>query len=182
MITVGIDLDNTFWNLGETALDILNKKYGYNINFDTLYSYDVSMGHPDFRQENMDEIYLEAAKLCKPYEDAVRVVNKISNIIGVQVFFVTSSTTRELDVKIPYLHQLIDRFGYYDVIVMHHKELLNVDYMIDDLYRNICNPRLKHGFLFYQPYNIDSIPITYDNVSVVYDWNQIEEELIPLLK
>lgn len=181
MITVGIDLDNTFWNLGETALEILNEKYKRDVKFDTLYSYDVSMGHPDFRQENMEEIYLKAAELCRPYERAVSVVNSIIDMSYVKVYFVTSSTPKELEVKIPRLHNLINYFRDSDVIVMHHKELLNVDYMIDDLYRNLCNPHLAHGFLYYQPYNFDSIPITNRSVDMVLNWSDIENELIPLL-
>lgn len=181
IITVGIDLDNTFWNLGETALDILNNKYGHNIDFKTLYSYDVSMGHPDFRKEDMRQIYLEAALTCEPYRDAVRVVNRIRSIQDIRVYFVTSSTPQELKVKIPRLRKFIDYFRDDDIIVLHQKELLNVDYMIDDLYRNLCNPHLAHGFLYYQPYNFDSIPITNRRVDMVLNWNQIEEELIPLL-
>lgn len=182
MFTIGIDLDNTFWNLGETALQILNEKHKQNCSFENLYSYDVSMAHPDFRNEDMNEIYLEASKSCKPYKYAIETVKYFMKQKEVDVFFVTSSTPEEVIVKNERLHKMFEQYNYHNLIVMQHKELLNVDVMIDDLYRNICNPRLKHGFLFYQPYNIDSIPITYDNVSVVYDWNQIEEELIPLLK
>ena len=43
MFTIGIDLDNTFWNLGETALQILNEKHKQNCSFENLYSYDVYM-------------------------------------------------------------------------------------------------------------------------------------------
>ena len=182
MITIGIDLDNTFWNLGETALNVLNNMYDTTMEFDFLYSYDVSQAHPMFRQEDMDLIYLEAAKFCEPYEDAVDVINCLNNMNNVKTFFVTSSTQEELEIKSKRLKSYFSNFKYEDLIMMKHKELLNIDYMIDDLYRNLCNPHLQHGFLYCQPYNYDSIPITNDKVSLVYDWIDIKNSLFQLLQ
>ena len=41
IITIGIDLDNTVWNLGETVVNQINKKYNLNIDYnDCPYNLD----------------------------------------------------------------------------------------------------------------------------------------------
>lgn len=177
MFTIGIDLDNTFWNLGETALQILNEKHKQNCSFENLYSYDVSMAHPDFRNEDMNEVYLEASKSCKPYKYAIETVKYFMKQKEVDVFFVTSSTPEEVIVKNERLHTMFEQYNYHNLIVMQHKELLNVDVMIDDLYRNLTNPHLKLGILYSQPYNINDIPINNHKVKRVYEWSTMQHYL-----
>lgn len=178
MVTIGIDLDNTFWNLGETALGILNDRYGYSCDYNYLYSYNVEMAHPDFTREDIDKIYYEAAIVCKPYDNAVNIVYDLMCMENIRAFFVTSSTPQEVVIKSERLNQMLEgKCNYHDIIVMQHKELLNVDIMIDDLYRNLTNPYLSLGLLYSQPYNSEDIPINGKNIKRVSNWEMIKYEI-----
>lgn len=157
-VTVGIDLDNTLWNLGETVVDMLNDKYNLDVKYeDCVYDLDaVFSKYEPYKHDNpnINDWYYLAAKEAMVYSDARTVINFIKKELGYDVYFCTSSTPNELVVKDARLKRM---FGWYDgtqLICCHNKKLCTFTIMIDDIWSHF-NDKIEVPLLFSQPYNKD---------------------------
>lgn len=155
---IGIDLDNTLWNLGETVVDMLNDKYNLDVKYeDCVYDLDVMFSKYDvYKNDNPDinDWYYLAAKEAYVYSDAKTVVNFIKKELGYDVYFCTSSTPNELVVKNHRLNNIFDWYDGTQLICCHNKKLINFDIMIDDIWSHFNN-KIEVPLLFGQPYNKD---------------------------
>lgn len=176
VFTVGIDLDNTVWALGERALELLNEMYHANIPFDECeYNIDKTFSKRvvNFTKGIMDGIYLNAAYDAKVYPYAQDVINAIEEDDRYEVYFCTSSTTEESHIK---HHRLLTMFDWYNqdrLIVTSRKELVAFDYFIDDLPKYFSHNH-KKDYMMLQPYNsvnTDVVP------NVIYNWLDMYDEL-----
>ena len=59
--TIGIDLDNTVWNLGETVVNQINKKYNLNIDYnDCPYNLDATFNQYPQITDDINDLYYDA--------------------------------------------------------------------------------------------------------------------------
>lgn len=175
VFTVGIDLDNTIWALGERALELLNEKYHTNIPFDEC-EYDIEK---TFKRnvvaynDDINDYYYNAAYDAKVYPYAQDVINAIEDDDRYEVYFCTSSTIDEIHIK---HHRLSAMFGWYSqdrLIVTSYKELVAFDYFIDDLPKYFSHNH-KNDYMILQPYNADNMNVV---SNVIYNWLDIYDEL-----
>lgn len=168
-IKIGIDLDNTFWNLGEATVELFNLRYRQKLNYKTCNIYDLDVifnkiisGSGDY----IEDLYYEAFNLVNPYKDAIEIVNKMKEN-GFEIYFCTSSTIREIVAKDSRLHELFDWYNIQNLITIDNKSLLNLDIVVDDLPKNL-NSSL--GILYEQPYNKHCT-----EYNMVNNWNDVWE-------
>lgn len=150
--TIGIDLDNTIWNLGETVVDQINKKYNLNIDYkDCPYNLDEVFNNYPQITDDINDLYYNAIPNVKVYEDALTVIEYLKHEYGAIIYFCTSSTPKELWAKDIVLRHLFKWYNGTQLVSCHYKSILKLDVMIDDLYTHFGDNKLH--LLYAQPYN-----------------------------
>lgn len=152
--TIGIDLDNTIWNLGETVVNQINKKYNLNIDYnDCPYNLDEVFDKYPQITDNINDLYYDAIAHVQIYQHSFAAIEYLKKEYGAIIYFCTSSTPKELYVKDIMLRYLFDWYDGTQLISCHHKHLLKLDVMVDDLWTHFGNNKLH--LLYSQPYNKD---------------------------
>lgn len=167
-VTVGVDLDNTFWNLGETVVKMLNQKYDLNVKYeDCPYNLDTVFSQFSQFDTDINDWYYQGATSSNVYEDAKTVINYIKKELEYDVYFCTSSTPEELVVKNKRLKAIFDWFDGTQLICCHDKKLIKFNIMIDDLASHFSDT-VDVKILYNQPYNQDE-----RSVYRAYNWLQV---------
>lgn len=153
--TIGIDLDNTVWNLGETVVNQINKKYNLDIDYnDCPYNLDETFNKYPQITDDINDLYYDAIAYVQIYKHALTAIEYLNKEYGATIYFCTSSTPKELYVKDIMLRYLFDWYDGTQLISCHYKHLLKLDVMIDDLWTHFGDNKLH--LLYAQPYNKDA--------------------------
>lgn len=185
---IGIDLDNTLWNLGEVIVKLYNAEYKASIDYNTIDDYWLEETFEKIVKNSsqcIDRLCHQACKLVACYENAVDSINKLKEL-GHVIYFVTSSTLKEAKVKDNTLKTL---FYWYDskyLVITHNKQLICLDVIIDDLYTHFSDKQQYH-ILYSQPYNIkydinDLQQLLNLDIIRVYNWGEIFKYIQNLTK
>lgn len=177
-------MDNTIFPLVENLIEQYNKKYKDNVSFRDIITYDISpyLKNPEINL--FEEFATEKTfENLEPYKVSLDVINCLMQMDDYEVYFVsaghpvTSAWRNNL---------LIKHFPNYDsnqLIMTRNKQMINVDYLIDDYYENLKGGKYK-GLLFFQPWNknyhfnnarLDKYCFKKSKIISVYNWMDIAE-------
>jgi len=171
MLKIGVGLDSTLNNLYKVwLLDRYNKMYGDNLSEEDLVSYnvlqyvkpeagdkvyDILMDPGFFRTlDYRDQWTYDGFKwLCKFYD----------------VYIISSARSDTVSDKVAWIKEKFPFFDANKFISTFHKELLNVNYIIDDA-PHVVENFPGHAILLDMPYNRNV-----KNVIRLHDWKQIKD-------
>lgn len=186
-MVIGIDLDNTIWNLGRTAVDILNYRHRLSVKYeDCDYDlYKTFSKYVSLSKDDVEDAYKEAALYANIYPYATQVINALSE--QNMIYFVTSSSLDGLLIKDERLKRIFKWYSTNNLMRVTNKRHIAFDVIIDDLVRHFSNNQKSH-ILIDQPYNhntdVNSIDNYRNSGSYVnnvyrgYDWEDVEKILI----
>lgn len=138
-ITILIDIDDTIEYLCKSWCKWLNEKYGTNVEYEDVTSWDVSSFFPSLTKDQVFEPLHDADfwKLVEPMPDAIEYVEKLMDD-GFNVYLCTSTDYRNVRPK--YEHIIQKHFPYISwnqVIVASRKQMINADILVDDGLHNL---------------------------------------------
>lgn len=174
-LKVAVDLDGVIWDLVTPWVEWYNKRYGDNLCYDDITNYDMKLF---FTKCGKDEVY---EPLSNPYfwncvnpyktsEEALKLLND-----NYELYIATSTSFLTPKEKLSRFLNLFPFIDHDQIIMIHNKKLLNVDYLIDDYIYN-----LKDGYynsiVIDTPYNKDYEGIRANNLlDAYYHIKEVEE-------
>lgn len=153
--TVAIDLDGVMWDLITPWLEQYNRFTNENVTIDQIKSYHIS------EYVNHEEILyyiLESASFwenIKPYEGARDAIQMLKEQSEIDLVIATNTCYKIASAKINHMLELFPEIQPDEVILTKRKDLLNVDFLIDDYENNLRQTLVRHRIpvLIDQPYN-----------------------------
>ena len=176
-MTILVDMDDVIENLSVAWIDYLNRKYGTNVDRETVRDWDMAEAFPELKPE---QVYapLKDAELWKsvePKEGAAEYMQKLIDE-GNELYIVTSSAYDTIQIKMDEV--LFRYFPFIDwnhVIITSNKQMVRGDVLIDDGVHNLINGDYEK-ILFNTPYNRD-FSAEIHGMARVSSWNEIYEML-----
>ena len=84
--TIGIDLDNTVWNLGETVVNQINKKYNLDIDYnDCPYNLDETFNKYPQITDDINDLYYDAIAYVQIYKHALTAIEYLKKEYGATI-------------------------------------------------------------------------------------------------
>jgi len=153
-IRVGIDLDNVIWDLTTPWLERFNHITGDWLKPEDITTYDIT---EHMHKGNADILYyiLEQSDFwdnVKPYDGVYETLRDFNR--NFDVYIVTSTSYKIASRKLSRFLDLFPFMCYNQIITCHNKQMINVDWMIDDYEKNLVNGNFNK-VLIDQPYNKD---------------------------
>ena len=178
---IGIDLDNTIWDLLTPWVEAINKHYKTNIKTKECCSYNMRVNVLRNRTiKDLSYIYdiLEDEHFWDnviPIKDAIKYITSLYEY-GHKIYFVTHSTYTNIIFKINKLKKLFYFFNENMLINCSDKTLLDLDILIDDCPHYICDKYKIFTLRF--PYTNEFIEDSkkkgcFNNIKVCDSWEQI---------
>lgn len=174
---IAFDVDNVICNTAECVINYINERIPtVNLKMEDIKEYWMEKALPEeyrwivplaFEQSDM-------WKNVKMINGARQVIRKLYNE-GHEIYFVTATTANNFRKKISFLERNLDFFpeGYvrHNAISLKRKQLLNVDFLIDDCLDNLLGQRTYISLCYDYPWNRnqDEMP----DFKRVYNWIDI---------
>ena len=191
-MVVGIDLDNIVVNTTETVLNYLAERGAPKLTLEDIKDYWLEKSFPPeyslLVKEAFESKYMW--KQVRLIDGAYLYIKKLYED-GHEIWFVTSSLPENLDKKIKHLTRNLDFFpeGYIwrHTINIHKKQMLKLDFLIDDCYDNLIGPRDYWSICYKYPWNYEDcdkdnrMNMDFEGVIYVNNWEEIYR-LIDFLK
>jgi len=136
---VAIDIDDTIGDLLGAWVAYLNTKYSLDIKVENIVEWDMRKAFPMLSKEEIYEPITQEDfwKNIEPKKDAAKYISKMITD-GCEVYLCTSTDYRNIYPKFKFFVQPNFPFiNWHQVMVMHNKQLANVDVMIDDGFHNL---------------------------------------------
>lgn len=170
---IGIDIDGTINNLGETVLKVYNRDSGDNLQMKDIKKYHIENYVKPQYKDNFYK-YFSSGEVWRQIEFIPRCKEFISKLFndGHTIYFITKTEPRNFFKKASWLER---NFPYLDIrkcfFNCPNKKLMNIDVMIDDHLDNLGGAQ-KFKIIFDYSYNRDFTlkDMTYFRC---YDWEEI---------
>ena len=174
MKKIAIDLDNTFWDLSSTWLKFYNEMFNDNVETKDILNYDISKYTKKCHKETLMFIlnFSHFWSNVKPYPYSIEYLRKLNN--EYKLYIATNTNSKALKTnKISHFLKLCPFIKDEQIIKINNKQLLNVDYMVDDYEKNLIGGSYNK-ILINQPYNEAFLNIDYNikrcnNLKEVYE-------------
>lgn len=153
-MTILVDLDNVLINTGQAWVDILNEKYGTNVDYDDVTEWDITKFFPTLTR---DEVYEPLStgdvwSRAAPIPGAVDALNKMISD-GHDVYVATASSLNTIGKKWKeVLQKFFPMIHHNNVIIANKKQMIKADVLIDDAPFNLEGGDY-FGVLFDAPHN-----------------------------
>ena len=184
---LAVDIDNTIWDLVSAWIVCYNFIYNDTVKYEDIIEYDFfNITNKATREEMFDILSSDWFwAFIDPYKYSKEYLEKLNNEFD--LYIVTSTSYKTSHKKFDRFFDLFPFIKEDQLIITTHKDLLNVDIIIDDYINNLSNDNhLK--FLIDQPYNKkinDKSIIRVNNLKDVYyyltDRKLIEKEEIHMI-
>lgn len=175
MKTILVDMDDTIENCTEAWVQYVNKRYGTNVDPDSLRDWDVSKAFPTLTREQVYSVTFEDEfwHSVTPIDGAVEYLKKLIDD-GHKVYIVTCAAYETLKVKMEdVLFKYFPFIEWKDVIIASRKQMINADILIDDGIHNHIDGRYEK-LLFTAPHNIE-YDADANGMKRVKNWKEIYE-------
>lgn len=153
MITkVGIDIDNTIWDLISPWLEWYNILYLDNIKYKQITEYSFfDITTKATKKEMYDILHTpEFWNYVKPFKDSYSALKKFNNEF--ELYIVTKTSYKTPSKKFDNFFNYFPFLSEKQLVNTSNKSLLNIDVLIDDYVKNLGN-NTKYNFLINTPYN-----------------------------
>ena len=168
---IGIDLDDTLWDLLTPWLAKFRELTGYEIYPNDIKSWDIANYVPQEFKETLFNIMLDYPDIwnnVQPKLYAQQVLNSLLNTSDLEVFIVTATDYRVASKKFKRMFELFPELTKENLIITRRKDLINVDLMVDDNPNNLNGNFI--GILFDAPHNRNI-----DKYLRVKSWMNVDE-------
>lgn len=159
-IIVGVDLDDTLYSFVEPLLNKYNVAYNDNLKLSDITDYKLS----NFLKPDCKNIFKEFAdkELFNNIKIEQYVIDELTKLNEeFTLYFVTAGAPITVRDRDKMLSRNIDWYTSSQLIICRNKELLKLDYLIDDCLGNVAKGSYK-GILLTKPWNLYSnYPNTY---------------------
>lgn len=169
-LKVAVDLDGVIWDLVTPWVEWYNKKYSEALCYNDITNYNVRLfftkceGDEAFEPLNNPYFW----NCIEPYETSEEALRKLND--NYELYIATSTsylTPKEKLSRFLRLFPFIDRD---QVIMIHNKKLLDVDYLIDDCIYNLSGGRY-YNIIIDTPYNKEfNDGVRVNNLLEAYDY------------
>ena len=154
-IKIGIDLDNTIWELVTPWLALYNQIANDDVQLNDITEYDIDkfVKSPETLHYILEMLnFWDSVEL---YEDTAECIHKILNDEQFELYIVTATSYKIAADKFRRLFKLLPELNESQLIITQHKEMLDLDVLIDDYECNLVGILTKGiPILISQPYNI----------------------------
>jgi 5'(3')-deoxyribonucleotidase len=151
---VAIDLDGVIWDLVTPWINKYNIYYNDNIKYDDVLEYRLSNTLVKATQKELCDILLEPGfwDSVKPFKNSYEYLNKMNEEF--KIYIATKTHYKIFSTKVERLLSLFPFLNEEQIICIYDKELLEVDWLVDD-----CADNLYYGsynkIILDAPYNRD---------------------------
>lgn len=175
---IAIDVDNVLVNTTECVIDYVNERLPFvNLKMEDITTYWMENALPPEYQWIIPAAF-DDKKMWKNValiENASAVLEKMYND-GIEFYFATATTAENFKKKIGFLERSFPFLpkGYVreHAISIKHKQILDVDYLIDDYADNLTGQRRYRSIVYDYPWNRE-LKDNGDTIRRVYNWNMI---------
>ena len=169
-----VDMDDTIEDLLPTWLKWIEKLYNIHRDIEDITDWDLENFFPLTKEEIFQPLMIDDFwKDVRPKKDAVKYLKQLKED-GFKIFICTHSHYKTLPSKMEnVLFKYFPYIEWNDVIVMHRKQLVNCDVLIDDGYHNLYGGKY-HKILFDRPWNRK---ISDDSVVMLDNWKDIYDQV-----
>lgn len=175
---VAVDVDNVLCNTTVEIINFINERLpDVELKMSDIISYWIEDALPSQYDWIVPLAFEQSSvwKKVKLIDGAAEILEKLYNS-GVEVYFATATTAENFKKKIGFLERSFPFFpkGYVKehAISIKHKQILDVDYLIDDYADNLTGQRRYRSICFDYPWNRE-LKDNGDTIRRVYNWNMI---------
>lgn len=169
---LGIDLDNVLNNLTEVLLDIYNEDSGDNISLQEIKTYKVDPYLKSEYKNKLKDYFTIASQKVKPIKDSTTYLEKLHNE-GHEIYILTASYYLNMVTKFDWIRQYYPFVDKKHIWVVHKKQMVNVDCLLDDNIDNLIGGRYKK-FLYVYPWNEH---INDEDIIKIHNWKEFYEKI-----
>lgn len=148
---VGCDVDDVLLPCMELAIEWANKEYNFNppITLEELKTWTPSGGRTDviFKYFNKREFF----EAQQPFEGARGFIKKLSE--KAEVFIVTAMAPSFMGIRAEQIRQFFPEISEKNIIPAYRKDIVDLDFLLDDGAHNILASNVKYPVLFRKPWN-----------------------------
>lgn len=173
---IGFDIDNTLCSTTEALLEYINKRLGTSFTINDVNDYWIENLLDDQYKWIVEDAFSskEMWKNVKFIKDAYAALNFLFGD-GAELYFITATTSNNLHKKVKFLERslnfLPENYVKDHFIGIKEKQLVNVDYLVDDYIENLIDGPYQ-GICLAYPWNIQYRE-KYPNVIYCRNWQEI---------
>lgn len=172
---IAIDIDNVICNTTEEIIHFINERLpNVHLEMEDITNYWIEKALPEEYQWIVPLAFeqKEVWKKVKLIDGAAEYIQKLYED-GHEIYFATATTAENFRKKVGFLTRSFSFFPE-DYVRMHsisikHKQLLNVDVLIDDYLNNLLGERRYYSICFSYPWNQD-LPCSPVKFHYVSNW------------
>ena len=166
-ITVALDLDGVIWDLVHPWVEEYNRRYDDNLTYEGVTSYDLTKHMVKCRKEDYCHILTEPEfwQIVEPFEGNVEWLKKLN--CKYNIVIATKTDFRVFEMKVKRVLELFPFMKHSQIICIHDKSLLNVDWLVDDCLDNL-NGGIFNAIVYDAPYNKTDKYLRVENLEQVY--------------
>lgn len=133
-----VDWDDCVNTLMNSVVDVYNQKYDPPISFDMLTHFNLRDCLSEEIVNRIENIWInqDVWEMLLPQDGAIATLQQMLND-GVDIYLVTATHYSNIGWKMNWLHKYAPFFPIDRVVVCHHKNIINADYLIDDRVENL---------------------------------------------
>jgi len=148
--SVALDVDDVLMPCVSLACKMVNEKYGTNLQESDITQWEV--GETEYG-EKLQEFFQdpEFYKHQVPYEGSQEFVRKLSR--KMEIFIVTAVPANVISTRIAQIKKYFPQIETENIIPASRKDVINVDFALDDRSHNILTSNAKYPVLFRRPWN-----------------------------
>lgn len=175
-LKIGIDLDDTFWDLLVAWMQRYNQLSGDNLEASDIRAWDVAQLVKDGWSKKVYQILEESElwEIVKPKPDSISIMKRLIKD-GHEIYLVTATPYQTAHMKMRRFFELCPFMKEEQIIIAYKKQLIDVDILVDDYPGNLIGGNY-HKLLFDAPHNWD-----YDehliNAKRCHDWTDVYREI-----
>lgn len=179
---IAIDIDNVLTNTTEEIINFINECFpSIELRIEELESYWIEDALPSVYRWIVPLAFEQKTvwKKVRMIEGAAYYIHRLYEE-GAEIYFATATTAENFRKKIGFLTRELDFFpeGYVrqHAISIKKKQLLNVDFLVDDCYDHFTDSPPYHGICFEYPWNEKFKAEQYaekNDVTFCKDWKEI---------
>lgn len=179
-LKVGVDFDNILSTSTETYLKIYNGMFKENVKIEDVDDFDFRKVFDRKNEETLEAIWKTNTlwnniKMIKDSYESLKFLNE-----NCELYIVTATYIESVEIKMKWLKNNFPFIKDEQVIIIRNKQLIDLDYLIDDYQNNLINGKYK-GILFKYPWNKNFDESQYKNIVKVDGWKDtikiIKEEI-----
>ena len=149
--SVALDVDDVLMPCASLACDLANKEGLFNppLDINEIKAWDLA----GTRAESLLSYFKdpEFYKQQRPYPGAQEFVKKLSK--KAEIFIVTAIEEESIGVRIKQIKEYFPQINPKNIIPAYRKDVINVDFTLDDGAHNVLASNAKYPVLFRRPWN-----------------------------